>query len=147
MRVTKKLTFIRTLFLLSLVIATSTGAMSAKDFCGTFSLARQIDWGLATLPPGDYTFKLNIDVVPYVVSIEGKPIGTVRVFAAGLTSSPQNGQSSLVVVRRGGKAIVRNLYLATEGKTFNYHVPKGDLPVAASNPLLIQRIPVVMSGM
>ncbi len=146
MFMTRKLTFIHILFLALLAVLASAGVMSAEDWYGQFTVEKQVNWGSATLPPGNYTFKLNTVASPYTVKIEGKPEGAVYVFAVGMTTSPLGSQSSLLVLRRGGKGIVRSLYIAKDGKTFTYFMPKGELPIMASEPLLIQRIPVVASG-
>jgi len=145
MNLLRKITFIRVLFLALLAIIASAAILSAEDYSGKFTVPNQITWGKAILPPGDYEFKLNMNLFPYTLKINGKDTA-VFVFASGMTDTARGGQSSLIVLRRGGKGIVRSLFLANEGRVYTYNLPKGEPPLVASEPLLIQRIPVVVSG-
>ena len=136
---------IRVLLLALLATMASASLLSAEDYSCKFSVPHQITWGKTTLPPGDYTFKLNTDIHPFTAKVEGEDV-SVYVPASGLTEGAKGGQSSLIVVRRGGKGIVRTLFLADQGMVFSYNLPKGELPLMAQEPQLIQRIPVLVSG-
>lgn len=141
---TRTFTNIRVVLLLLAVFA-SAGLLSAEDYSGKFTLPVETKWGTATLPPGDYTFKLNINVHPFTAKVSGKDV-EAYIFSTGLSEKNPGGESALIIVRRGRNGTVRGLHLAKEGLVFTYAAPKGELPLLAQGPQLIQRIPVVVSG-
>lgn len=146
MNQTKYLASIRVLFLVVLATAASAGILTAADYSGKFTLPVETRWGTATLPAGDYSFKLNLNVRPFTAQIIGKDV-QAYIFAASFTDGNNGGDSALIIVRRGGKGVVRALHLAKEGLMFTYSAPsKGELPLMAQEPQLIQRIPVIVSG-
>ncbi len=123
----------------------SASLLSAVEYQGKFTLPFEVRWGKATLPAGDYTFKLNMDVHPYTVKVTGKD-GAVFVPADGTYNDEVSGRSEFIVVRQRGTGIIRALRLAREGLVFTYRLPKGQLQLMAEDPLLIQRIPITIIG-
>lgn len=132
------------LLLAVLAIAASAGALSAVDYTGKFTLPVETKWGTATLPPGEYTFHFNMNVRPFMTKVSGEK-GDVYVSAASSSEDKTGGESALILIRRGGKGIIRALHLAKEGLVFTYTAPKGEPPVMANEPQLIQRIPIVLA--
>jgi len=146
MNPTKGLTLIKVLFLALLATVASAGLLSAEDYKGKFTLPVETKWGTATLPAGDYEFKLNTNVAPYTIKVSGVSgkDGAVFIFAAGVSDASAPGQSTLIIVRRGRNGTVRAFHLAKEGLVFTYGAPKGEL-LLAEGPQLIQRIPVLIA--
>jgi hypothetical protein len=141
------------LVLLTLLgIFASVGVLNAEDCSGSFTLPYEAHWGLATLPPGAYTFKINTESSPYTVRIYGKDGGAL-VYAAGVSTENADGRSELIIVRSGNKVIVRALRLAhvasskaTKPLVFTYTMPGGERQFMAQGPHLIQRLPVLLAS-
>jgi hypothetical protein len=146
-------TGIAKLVLLALLgLFASAGVLSAQEVTGTFTLPFEAHWGLATLPPGEYSFKINTEYSPYTVRIDGKN-GAAFVYAAGVSTENADGRSELIVVRSGSKVIVRALRLAhvassqiTKPLVFTYVMPSGERQFMAQGPHLIQRLPVLVAS-
>jgi len=148
MKMTRSFTLVRLVFLALLATVVSAGLLSAQDVQGTFTLPFEAKWGLATLPPGDYSFTLD-------TSGSGIKIATVRqgqryvaiISAnAGATRGKVAGPSALIIVRRGRTRFVRALCLAEVGTTLEYMPPEAERQMLAQTPELIQRIPILVSG-
>ncbi|MFB3924084.1 MAG: hypothetical protein ACE145_20365 [Terriglobia bacterium] len=141
-------------YFLFLLVATclAPGLLSAQDYRGTFTLPFETRWGPATLPAGNYTFTINAGKAPYLARIRGEN-GEAIVMAAEMSDRQTVGRSELVLVRRGRQGTVRALTLAIPaigspegGVVFVYARPKGEQPLLAQGPELIQRIPIVAAG-
>ncbi len=131
------------IFLAMLGAALSAGVLSAQDFQGSFTLPFETRWGTAVLPAGDYTFKL--DTVKYVVTVYGENRAPMILSSSRNTDSTF-GSNKLIVARHGSKGTVRTLRLAELQLAFNYSAPKGEPPMVAQEPELLQPIPVVVYG-
>lgn len=144
---TRTFTLIRVVFLALLATVVSAGLLSAEDFQGKFTLPFEAKWGLATLPPGDYAFRINPAVAPYTVQVQREGKGVAIITASdGRSESGPSGQSQLIVVRRGKKGTIRALQLAEAGVVLSYTAPKAERQLLAQAPELIQRIPLSVSG-
>jgi hypothetical protein len=140
-------TLIRVAFPALLATVVAAGLLSAEDFAGKFTLPFEAKWGLATLPPGDYAFRINPAVAPYTAQVqrEGKVVAIITA-SQGRSESGPSGQSQLIVVRRGKKGTIHALQLADPGVVLTYTEPKAERQLLAQAPELIQRIRVVVSG-
>ena len=63
MNKTPKINMIGAILLAVLGAAISAGPLRAEDLIGKFTLPIEVRWGQATLPPGDYSFRINPEVV------------------------------------------------------------------------------------
>jgi hypothetical protein len=126
-----------------LATALSAGLLSAEDLKGTFTLPFEVRWGTAILPAGDYSFQL--DNSNYIVTIRGENQAAM-VLSPSRRDDNQSGSSALIVVRHGKRGTVRALRLPEQNVVFTYPARKGEPPMLAQAPELIQRIPVVVSG-
>lgn len=129
--------------ILAVLFAANTA--KAETFRGKFTLPIEVHWGGATLPPGEYTFKLDTAQYHSIATIRGEN-KAVMVMPNRGTEKARSGQSVLVLTRIGNRGFVRQLRLVEAGVAFNYAPagPQGKL--IAQGPELIQRIPVHMSS-
>ena len=140
-------TLVRMVFLALLAAVASAGLLSAQDVQGTFTLPFEAKWGLATLPAGDYSFKLDTASGPHIATVrQGQRYVALINANAGDTRGKVTGPSALIIVRRGRTGFVRTLRLAEAGRTLEYLPPKGERQMLAQAPELIQRIPLSVSG-
>jgi len=142
---TRIFTLIRMVFLALLAMVVSAGLLSAEDFAGKFTLPFEAKWGQATLPAGDYSFRLNTARSPYTVTVRGQDKAAM-IMSEGTSTKGASDRSELVVVRRGRTGTIRALHLNEVGLTFFYVTPKGERQLLAQGPVLIQRIAVSVSG-
>ena len=140
---TRTSTLIRVVFLALLATAASAGLLSAEDAKGTFTLPFEVRWGTAVLPAGDYSFQ--IDNTNYIVTIRGENQAAM-VLSAAPSANNDPGSSALIIVRHGNKGTVRVLRLAEQRQVFTYALPKGERPMLAQTPELIQRIPILFAS-
>ena len=147
---TRTFTLIRVVFLALLATVASVGLLSAEDYAGTFTLPFEVRWGNAVLPAGDYSFTIDTAQRPHQATVRWGN-GAAMILSSGTSDRQFSGRSALFLVRRGNKGTVRALHLETPGRgtsglVFFYSPPKGEPPLLAHAPELLQRIPVVVSG-
>ena len=128
--------------LVALLIPSIAGAKE-KECVGDFTLTSATRWGRAVLPPGNYSFEL--DVINDLITIRGQN-RTVMVMSRGHASDNRLESSALILVSRGRKDTVRALHLAGQKAVFLYAVPKESPEEIAQGPAFIQRVPVTVSG-
>ena len=68
------------------------------------------------------------------------------VMAAACAERTWSNHSSLTLVRSGARGTIRSLQLGNLGLTFYYMPPKGEPPILAKAPELIQRVAVAAVG-
>lgn len=142
---TRSFTLIRLAGLALLATALSAGLLSAEDYEGKFTLPFEARWGLATLPPGDYSFRLDTANARHLAKVYGKN-GGFLVWPVGVSDVDVPGRNELIIVRTGRAGRIRALHLAEPGLLFSYAAPKSERQMLAQAPELIQRIPVAVSG-
>ena len=108
--------------LLSVGFAASA-SQAQTIYKGSFTLAQDVRWQNATMPAGDYTFKVNSTTRSKPILVTG-PNGTV--FQLPLVTEQTNigDQSKLILEWRGDELHVREMDLAQVGLNILYHVPK-----------------------
>jgi hypothetical protein len=113
---------------------------SAQDACqGSFTLTHEVHWQNATLPPGDYTFRMKSVDTPSRIILKG-PNGYQ--FITALVADEKAGeQSMLVIENRGNRSTVSELRLSAIGRTLRYAVPKAPKDVElAQDPITREQI-------
>jgi len=93
---------------------------------GKFKLPVEAHWGLAVLPPGDYTFTLDHATANGMIIVRGQGKAAIIPATAGISLSKITEQSELVLVNRDGRRTVRSMYLGHLGLTLQYRVPKDE---------------------
>ena len=146
---------IRSFVLTVLAVCFSAGILSAQVRKGTFSLPSETQWGTAVLPAGDYSFSLGKADDFYAVTLRRNGTKTVaRIIPLPPEERTSPAKSQLLLVREDKKAKVHILYLADKagiGTEFHFKVPESyevytRLMARTSGPMVIERIPVIVSG-
>jgi hypothetical protein len=118
----KRIAVILTIGLIA-ACASATPAAAQSTFAGSFTLPNEVRWANATLPAGDYTFKMDSAALPARVFLSG-PNGNVIVLTSNTDKRAADGPSSLTIERRGGARFVSDVYLADLGLHLRYAMPK-----------------------
>ena len=136
-------------FAVLIVVAVYFGASlaNAQELRVKISLPFEVHWGPAVLAPGNYSITLNsrVHYPEYtLISWEGNQKNT---FVLSSSCEPNFfGGSGLIVERRGTRYTVRSLRFAEAGLVFNYPPAKAQRPVLAQEPVLFQRLPILMAS-
>lgn len=99
-------------------------AANANAEQARFTLPYETHWGLATLPPGEYTLSTWSDSTwPKVLSVSGH--GKTVFILAGIASVNDNAEGSyLEIANVGGVRFVQKFQSGVFGKTFEFEAPK-----------------------
>lgn len=128
-----------------LVLLAAAFARAYPNQCGGhFTLTSETRWGQALLPPGDYSFE--IDLTNDLITIRGGK-QTVTIMSQVHDTDTHLQSSALILVSRGRRGTVRALQLAGQKVVLLYAVPKENPEEVAQGPLIIQRVPVTITGM
>jgi hypothetical protein len=140
-------TLAKGLLLALLAAGLSTGLASAQDCEGTFTLPFEARWGLATLAPGNYSFRLEATGSLHFVTIRhGLKAAAMVVEDGRNTYESAAGPSALIAVRSGGKYRITRLRLAEAGLVLNYLPPKAERQILAQGPVLTRHVPILMAA-
>ncbi len=130
--------------LLGLVALLAPGFACAQELRGKFTLPFEARWGQTLLPAGEYTFMVNSEGPRWMrVQREGQ---TFTFMPAYWSTTKDKDASALIVARRGDSAAIRSLYLKEIGLTLHYAAPKPGTEMMAKGPVLIERVPLTISG-
>lgn len=102
------------------IFASTASAQNAAQ--GSFTLTHEIRWQNATLPAGDYTFRLKSAVRGDAMTVTG-PNGSVFEIAS-VIDHKGDGPSILKLERRGEAYFVSQMDLPQVGIQLSYVVPK-----------------------
>jgi hypothetical protein len=147
MNAKQKLGAVRYLVLGVFVFLASAASAQSQVCQGKFTLPVSVRWGTAVLQAGDYTFSLDSATLHSVLIVRADS-GQSAVFVRARSYSDHvtSENSSLLIVRSGGKATIRRLHLKEAGMDFFYGPTKGEAPMIAQEPELIQRVPVLLAS-
>ena len=135
---------VKYLLLAVLAAGISAGLASASDVIrGTFTLPFEARWGADVLPPGDYTFELNVAKRPYIVAVRQGDRRVAMALADAAEQGKVSGSSALIATRTGGKYRIWTLKLAEADLTLDYAPLKVERPILAQEPVLIRRVPIM----
>ena len=147
MNSTRSLKSVRILLLAVLAAGLSASLASAQEYEGKFTLPFEARWGLAVLPAGDYSFRVNASQMPYVVSVsQGLRHVALIIADGGASKAEVAGSSALIAVRSAGSYRIRALQLEEVGVVLEYMPPKAERQILAQQPVLFQRVPVIAAG-
>jgi hypothetical protein len=110
-------------------VALSAGLASAQAVKGNFKLPFETNWGMATLPAGDYSFTLDHANVDGTLELYRGTKAVALIKSRGYhINHDQIGSSALIVTRdkAGRSPVVTALRLASSGLVLFYapHRPK-----------------------
>jgi hypothetical protein len=99
--------------LLGVLIATSvfTAAANAQpSFAGKFTLPYEVHWGLAVLPAGDYSIRMDSATAPAMISSAS---GSMAVYTESpIIADNERGGTYLTITTQGNERRVRSLNLS-----------------------------------
>jgi hypothetical protein len=121
------------------------GLARAQEYAGKFTLPFEARWGRATLPAGDYSFKLDKSQSSSTIQLfQGKVgIGFIKSQAYDLKDS---GENSLVVVKTKTGKSVSELRLPEIGVVLHYATKQTKPIMAAEDRGIPVVIPVTITG-
>jgi hypothetical protein len=130
---------------LAVAAALSAGLANAQNTKGNFTLPFEARWGLATLPAGDYSFKLDHATVDGTLQLYRGTKAVALIKSQGCNpNNDRTGGSELVVTRdkAGSGPVVTALRLASSGVVFSYAPHKPKHGTAPEEREIAQIIPV-----
>lgn len=95
----------------------ATAAHANSLFKGKFTLTRQLQWGQATLPPGQYWILLE-DSIPNIIIRDAHTGKVVVVDFARPSYNGDSDDSKLFITVRGDRRAVYSVRLARFGEVF-----------------------------
>jgi hypothetical protein len=134
---------------LAVAAALNPGLASAQVYTGQFTLPFAAHWGMATLPAGDYSFKLDHPTLEGTLELYQGTKAVALIKSQGYhLNDDHTGSSALIVTRdnAGSSPTVSALRLAQAGMVFSYmpHRPKHE--TAPAEKEMAQIIPVGTVG-
>lgn len=102
-----------------LAVCLNAAHASAQTDSGTFTLPFEAHWGLATLPPGNYSFTLDRTGGRGVLTLR-RGLNVVAFIPNQGRQDQTSGRSELIVMRNSQGRFVRELHLPGIGITLRY---------------------------
>lgn len=122
-----KMTRISTLMKLAavtlLALCFNARPASAQEVTGTFTLPFEAHWGRATLPPGNYSFRLNSPGFEGILMLSRGTKVVAMILDQG-RGDEKLGRSELIVDRTAAGCTIRELHLAKLGIVAYYRQQK-----------------------
>lgn len=121
--------------------ATASRALANEVYKGTFTLAAEAYWGDILLQPGEYTIRMDTDLVRTpILKLEGNGIRAM-IIALPAIRETLNPRSHLTLAQYAGGYAVRDLDAGPMGRTYHFFVSKrvrqGTERAAAGQPLQV----------
>src|SRR6059036_3392835 len=88
------------------LLASFAGAQGSVVSSGKFTLPVETHWGLAVLPPGEYTYTLASPNFPAIVTVRGQGRAVMIMTNAGISDHRVSDRSVLNIIRTGREATV-----------------------------------------
>ena len=147
MKTNRSLNVAKVMILAVLAPGLGTGMAQAQNVVrGKFTLPFEARWGTATLPPGDYTFELNVASQPFMVAVRDGDHPIVLAMANSFERGKTSGSSVLTTERSGWKYRVSGLYLAEAILSLDFTPAKAERPILAEGPILVRRVPILTAS-
>jgi hypothetical protein len=131
---------------LFVLLATSAASAQSQACQGKFTLPMPVRWGTAVLRAGDYTFRFDSPIHSVLIERADSDRSAVIVLPRSYSDHVTSENSSLLIVRIGGKATVRRLHLKEANVDFFYGPTKGEAQMIAQEPEPIQHVPVLLAS-
>ncbi len=108
----------------------------AQEAGGKFTLAKQVRWGTAVLPAGEYNYRVERHAAGTVMlhSLTGGPSAIVMSTSSSLASA--DAAPSLLLTQHGQDWFVTSFILGGDGEELHFtpHIAVVSLPEAKSGP-------------
>lgn len=133
------------LVLAAVAVGVSGVRANAQSYKGTFTLDKQVRWGQAVLPAGNYTLLIDSPQHGSIATIRGEH-KSVMVMANAAEEDVSTKASSLLLIGDSRTPSVRALHLAEAGINLYYPVGKRELELEARSRQDALQIPVDIRG-
>jgi hypothetical protein len=131
--------------LAALCVAALPAASQAPVSGGKFALPYAVKWHEATLPAGEYSFRLQSSALPAIIEVRG-PNGTQMIMATAIDRKERTEESSMTIEWHGEQPFVRDLNIGHLGLQVIYSVPKASESDLLAQAPKIEKLPVTLSG-
>ncbi len=123
MRFTTGSSVSKMLFAVLAVLTLSTIPAVAQEASGKFTLAKEVRWGSAVLPAGEYTYALEHQTgqVLFVRNTNGRANAIVLVKSASLVNEGERDR--LVLQRNGDDWFVSSMVITNLGQVLSFGAP------------------------
>jgi hypothetical protein len=123
MRFTISSSIAKLLFAVVTVLGVASVPAMAQGASGKFTLAKEVRWGTAVLPAGEYTYSLEHPTgqVLFVRNTNGKMGAIVLVKSASLVNDSEHDR--IVLQRAGDDWFVSSMVLTSLGQELYFGVP------------------------
>ena len=125
---------------LVLCLAASQGKAQGT-YQGQFTLPFEARWGLAVLPPGDYTISMNLDAANRFLVVRGER-KTAMILSVVADRKDISDHSQLTLVKTASGYRVQTLEAGEAGMTLTYSMPKSNRDREAEELHSELRLPV-----
>lgn len=106
---------LKLLVTVTIVICGFTGLANAQPrFAGKFTLPQEVQWGQATLRPGQYFIRMDPAGAVLVSSADG---GRTVLMKPPIVADSERGSTHLTITTQGNQRTVRSLNLPEVGKS------------------------------
>lgn len=130
---------------LALALSANVGKSQSVSYEGTFTLPFEVRWGVATLPPGDYTLRVDNIYGSKLTFVQGE--GMSAMVLTGVRDRREvSNHSQLDLVETANGYAVKSLEAGQVGLSFDYAVPRSKVTQNASNRNMPGRIEVAVLG-
>jgi len=97
----------------SLILAGAVRAQAVSpQFVGKFTLTSTVHWGKGTLPPGNYSLRINLTATPIMAAIRNESDTLVATVMTRSIADYTRGPNALQLNTKNGQTVVRSLVLA-----------------------------------
>ena len=101
-------------------------AQSQSQTITVFKFTREVNWGGAVLPPGDYAISVSSDASPVVTVSQKGGTYVARIAPKTVSAGPFSGNLRMVTIEDGhGRNYVSSLYLEDSGAMLTFGAPSG----------------------
>ncbi|MGH9397598.1 MAG: hypothetical protein ACRD18_12195 [Terriglobia bacterium] len=122
---------------LPFVLLLAAGSGRAESPGGKFTLPFEVHWGVAVLPPGDYSFTVVSSLgTSHYLDVRGKK-NSAYIFPAETETGTDTGPSHLTTVTIGGNHFIEQMVLKEANTTFKFRLPKAAKSEAQFTPLML----------
>jgi len=123
MRFTSSSSIAKLLFAVVTVLGVASVPAMAQDASGKFTLAKEVRWGTAVLPAGEYTYSLKCPTgqLLFVRNTNGKKGAIVLVKSASLVNDSEHDR--IVLQRAGDDWFVSSMVVTSLGQELSFGAP------------------------
>ncbi len=123
MRFTPGISITKLLLAVATLLSLSASSAVAQEASGKFTLAKEVRWGGAVLPAGDYTYALEHQTgqVLFVRNTNSQTSAIVLVKSASLVND--SGHDRIMLQRSGDDWFVSSMVITSLGHELSFGVP------------------------